>query len=159
VPFFFSGFDEEARSNGGLRHWVLEPGALNRLSPPHTDDFPLTWEDPDDPKAIGNIRLAWGDTSERNTQAVALPVAVFPPYIHARLSVQRSCFTIHGRSPDSLLTQLRPIDPSPLVARISLPTTEGERISMLQDLRLLGMSGTTMFPDLQGLAAELGNLE
>ncbi len=140
--------------------WVLGPRELNQLSPPHTADFPLTWADPDDPKAAGNIALAWAqDRSEPNAHAVTLPVAVLPTNIHTRMSAQRSCFTIHGTSHDSLLTQLDKNEPSPLVARIRLPSNAAQRRSMLEHLRFLGVSGTTMFPDLQGLAQELAAIQ
>ncbi len=130
------------------------------MSPPHTGDFPLTWVDPADPKAIGNIRLAWGDTNPQvNSDAVGLPVAIIPTYIHPRMSVQRSCFTVHGRGPDSLLTQLGAADSSPLVARVHLPANHASRKSMRHELRILGISGETMFPDLLGLAEELSETQ
>jgi hypothetical protein len=139
--------------------WVLDPRALNRLSPPYKDDFPLTWVDPQDPKAIGNIRLAWGDTDPTaNSDAVERPVAVLPPYIHPRMSVQRSCFTIHGRNDASLVEQLGTTE-SPLVARVHVDATPQRRRTMLEELHYLGVSGTTMFPDLQGLAQEIASLE
>lgn len=138
--------------------WVLDPRELNRLSPPHTGNFPLTRNDSQDPKAGGNIQLAWEDGVE-NDECVDLPVAVLPTNIHSRMSAQRSCFTIHGRSQDSLLRQLQGVSPSPIVARFTLPRTPHQRKSMLDELRVLGISGTTMFPDLHGLADELAALE
>lgn len=74
------------------------------------------------------------------------------------MSVQRSRFTVHGRNRGSLLDQLGTADESPIVARIQLPL-DITRKSMLEGLRMLGVSGQTMFPDLQGLARELAAVD
>jgi len=139
--------------------WMLDPFRLNELSVtssakhegPQTKSFPLTWFDPRGAvKNIGveNIKGAW----ELNYDGLDLPVAVHPTYLHARMSAQRSVFTIHGAKkeplcdlvPDFILRKFI-IDPS------TIP-------SMTKDLHMLGIHESTAFPDLDGLSRELSDL-
>jgi hypothetical protein len=145
---------------------MLNPHELNRLSAPSDSrmvpdasrirEFPLIWYDPDpDPPpwapprtsprvinpAFENLRGA----REEDRFGVELPVAVYPTYVHPRLRAQRSCFTIHGKRKEGLhhlLADSILIDPA-------------SRDAMLGDLRLLGVTDSVTFPDLDGLASEL----
>jgi hypothetical protein len=132
--------------------WMLNPLELNDIASRGVSsdprEFPLTWYQPDPPLlnlAYENIRGAW----EHDQQGGELPVAVYPHYVHARLRAQRSCFTIHGKRkeglcdlvPDNILKRY-PIDPDC-------------RKSMIKELRLLGVTESVAFPDLDGLASEL----
>ena len=73
--------------------WVLDPMRLNELADPKgRRQFPLSWEDPDNPMAVDNIRAAW-QYDRHDPPGVTLPVAIHPTNIHPRMSVQRSCFT------------------------------------------------------------------
>jgi hypothetical protein len=67
------------------------------------------------------------------------------------MSVQRSCFTVQGRDKRSLADQV----PSLLK---SYEIEPNERGRMRKDLRLLGISESTVWPDLDGLARELREL-
>jgi hypothetical protein len=134
--------------------WMLNPIGLNRacatpnLSP--GDQFPLTWHDPEKgPKNIGfeNIAGAW----EGDTRGTKLPVAVQPTNIHPRMSVQRSCFTVHGIDKASLADQV-----PQLLRRYDIEPKHREAIQA--DLRLLGISHLTLWPELDGLARELREL-
>lgn len=103
------------------------------------------------PTNIGsrNIRDAW--ESEREEVGTELPVAIIPTNIHPRMSVQKSCFTIHGRRrvPITRLVRGQGILKKYRISKRSVD-------SILADLRLLGVSHSTLFPDLGGLAEELG---
>lgn len=135
--------------------WMLNPIELNRLSisPGYESsgmEFPLTWHNPTNGRInIGsiNIRGAW----ENDQVGVNLPVAVLPTHIHPRLSVQRSCFTVQGKDKSSLAHRvpqhLRRYEIDPM-----------HRQQMQNDLLLLGISHSTVFPDFDGLARELGEL-
>ena len=148
--------------------WMLNPLALNDLSygqPSAVREFPLVWHDPDpnwDPKRVGrriwsrarprkvnpafeNLRGAW----ENDVPGVLLPVAIHPTYVHSRLRSQRSCFTIHGKSKSGLNT---------LVPRSMLRgyvVDLASRRCMINELALLGITDSVVFPDLDGLASEL----
>lgn len=96
----------------------------------------------------GNIRDAW--ESEKEKVGTDLPVAILPTNIHPRMSVQKSCLTIHGlkRKPLSQLVRGKGILKKYVVSK-------RVRCGLLSELRLLGVSESTLFPDLGGLAKEL----
>lgn len=81
----------------------------------------------------------------------ALPAAIDPPFLARRVAVQRSHFTIFGSNREGL-TELMQRDGSHLilfrVAKKAIPR-------MRADLTTLGVTDTTIYPDLRGLADEL----
>jgi hypothetical protein len=84
-----------------------------------------------------------------------LPVAMDPNFIAQRMLVQRSHFTIHGTDPrgiDELVDKLG-IDDQFHVVRIDADEDDIERLRW--HLSLLGVTETSIFPDLEGLAREL----
>jgi hypothetical protein len=92
-----------------------------------------------------NVRLAWGappDTGNR------LPVAVHATAIHPRITAQKGCFTIHG----TLKQPLSEIVPDRLLRQYQIL---GPLESIRSDLRMMGITYSTMFPDLDGLATDL----
>jgi hypothetical protein len=135
--------------------WMLNPIELNRLSVTSGhestgSEFPLTWhQSANGPINIGsvNIRGAW----ERDEHGVSLPVAVQPTNIHPRMSVQRSCFTVQGKDKSSLADRV-----PQLLRRYDIDSAVRQHVR--DDLRVLGISHSTVFPDLDGLARELGEL-
>jgi hypothetical protein len=134
--------------------WMLNPIELNRLSvsadqESSGSEFPLTWFHPANGINIGsvNIRGAW----ENDGPGVSLPVAVQPTNIHPRMSVQRSCFTVQGKDKSSLVDQL-----PQYLRRYEIELAV--RRQMREDLGVLGISHSTVYPDLDGLARELAEL-
>ena len=91
-----------------------------------------------------SIHAAW----THDSIVAKLPVAIRPTNIHPRMSVQRSGFTVHGENKSSLLDQV-----PQLLTRYDIEPKD--RVPMQQDLYLLGISHSTVFPDLEGLAREL----
>jgi hypothetical protein len=91
-----------------------------------------------------NINRAWG--APRGTE---LPVAVHPTTVHARITAQKGCFTVHGDIHKSLSALVEP----PILRRYRIePKGLGQ---IRDDLRLAGVTYSTMFPDLDGLSTEL----
>jgi hypothetical protein len=150
--------------------WMLNPHELNRLSTPSDPrmrpdpsrirEFPLIWMDPDPeppawapPRArarvinpaFENLRGAW----EEDRFGAELPVAVYPTYVHARLRAQRSCFTIHGKRKEGL----RSLVSDSILKQYLIDPASREAIR--DKLRLLGITDSVAFPDLDGLAREL----
>ena len=102
------------------------------------------------PTNIGNrnVRAAW---EPGNTKVgTLLPVAILPTNIHPRMSVQKSCFTIHGRVPKPLPELVRRKG-----VLFKYRISKRQRGEIIEELRLLGVSYSTIFPDLDGLAREL----
>lgn len=165
--------------------WMLDPVELNKQSaPPGYDDneFPLTWFSPENVLVtrwelvsllrlttdeditdkssrlerllsdirpnVGhlNVRGAW----ERDQVGTELPVAIHPTNIHPRMSTQKSCFTIHGMKKDSLASLVG--------ARLLRKYIVAEEAidSIKFDLQMMGITYSSLFPDLDGLARDLG---
>jgi hypothetical protein len=91
-----------------------------------------------------NIHAAW----THDSIVLKLPVAIRPTNIHPRMSVQRSGFTVHGIDKSALIDQV-----PQLLTRYDIEPKD--RIAMKQHLCLLGISHSTLWPDLDGLAKEL----
>jgi len=68
------------------------------------------------------------------------------------MSVQRSCFTVQGECESSLAGLV----PAATVRRYEIETTE--QVAIRNELRRLGISHSTIWPDLEGLAKELADL-
>lgn len=137
--------------------WMLNPLQLNHFAagaPAHEDpddlrEFPLPWFRPARPTlnaADENIRGAW----EKDGPGVSLPVAVHPSYVHGRVSAQRGCFTVHGKRKESL----HALVPPTILMRYEIdPACRRE---MGRELTVLGVTESVVYPDLDGLAKELG---
>jgi len=138
--------------------WVLNPTALNRKSvDPEaiiTSDEPtITWKT-QRPDMVNiyevNFRYAWEVKSV--TEATNLPVAVVPTSLHPRMSAQDSCFTIHGKREESLADMVG----EDCLRRLSVEIPD--RAACIRQLRTLGISHSTVYPDPDGLARELRDL-
>jgi len=83
------------------------------------------------------------------------PIALDPTFIAERMLVQHSHFTLHGhdvRGLDEMIKDLRLEDS---LFQIVIRTDSIEISYIRQRLALMGISETTIFPDLGGLAREL----
>jgi FRG domain len=83
---------------------------------------------------------------------VPYPVAIDPPHVARRVSVQRSRFTVHGKSMrglDALVARMT----KPRLVKFVIPKSVGRQI--LKDLSTCGIMQTSAFPDLVGLSKEL----
>jgi hypothetical protein len=110
--------------------------------------FALTWLGPKGGIGSENIEGAW----LKDSVGTDFPVAVHPTNIHARMSVQKSCFTVHGKEKKPLNELL---DRFGFKYLRKFVIDRGEMKKMLEDLRMLGISHATLFPDLDGLAKDL----
>jgi hypothetical protein len=134
--------DANAPGNTDAVVWMLNPMELNKLSYGDGlgEGFPINW------MHVGNIRGAW----ELDRVGTKFPVAVLPSYVHPRLGAQKACFTVHGWAKQSLKEQ---VGPDILKRDLLSPEKRGE---LRNQLRLLGVDHTTVYPDLEHLAQELG---
>jgi FRG domain len=122
--------------------WMLDPSWLNEVAN----------------KIDGGVRLSeWAETDPWFPKPFdevlhpALPLAVDPPHVARRLSVQRSHFTIHGTDKDGL-DKMAEKENARLVKILVLA---GDIVDVIDDLRTCGISETTVFPDLDALSIEL----
>ena len=131
--------------------WMLNPVGLNRLTVPDFPDmnvYPLTWFRLEGSINIGsaNVAAAW----EQDRGGTELPVAIKPTYIHPRMTAQKSCFTIWG----SNKRPLHEIVPPELLRMYRVRRNAIGRVS--RELRVMGITRSSLFPELDGLAGELG---
>jgi len=125
--------------------WVLDPSWLNDKVLPEemnlsgvalpewkeTDPwFPEPFEEPLHPK---------------------MPLAIDPPHVARRVAVQRGHFTIHGTDKNGL-DKFAGEKGAKLV---KITIAQAGIIDILDDLGTVGISETTVFPDLEGLSHEL----
>ena len=121
--------------------WVLNPVRLNEIVC-NTDSVVLANE----PQAAGYL-----PESAREELGPELPIAVDPIHVSRRLAVQRSRFTLHGRDRNGLIS-VAARHPG-ILFRISIDRNSAAAV--IDDMRICGVSETTIFPDLEGLSREL----
>lgn len=80
------------------------------------------------------------------------PIAIIPPYIDERLRVQKSCFTIHG-SLENGIHELAKTNPENRLVRLEISESAAPKIK--NSLINIGITDSTLFPDLEGLAREV----
>ena len=83
------------------------------------------------------------------------PVAIASNFTHTRMQVQRSRFTVHGEDNRSLEDIFigTDLEKKNILKRIAIKPNEAKKIFF--QLRELGISRSTLFPDLEGLAVDL----
>ena len=135
--------------------WMLNPSALLRLATGNdsiNDNVVyLTWFRPNEKHtniATENIRAAW----EHGNTPFELPAPVHPTFVHTRMNAQISRFTAHGK----LSKPMPDILPSHILKRYEIQPSKVK--DMIHELHQLGITHTTLFPDLDGLAVELKSL-
>jgi len=138
--------------------WMLDPIKLCQISTedkiPENSPLTLTWVDPAKNILRKNIDAAWG----LEEGAIDFPAAVKPTYIDVRMSVQKSCFTVHG-SVKKGLSQLVNDDKKEFNKLLNKYIIAKESVNqMKKDLMFMGITHATLFPDLPGLAKELESI-
>ncbi len=155
--------------------WILNPRKLNDMWFHKEDSFPLGWvhsqrhepmhrheyesEGQDinvpDARRIENIKRAFGGSKTKYGRDI--PEAIYPTYVHIRMNVQRSCFTIHGKKEEGM----ERIFEDTLVEKgflRKLKIMPGSAKSIRNDLMKMGISHATLFPEFDHLAKELETL-
>lgn len=139
------------KSQGRYRNsavWMLDPEWLNELVLKKFDDNYVEgvllpdWQE----------AAPWFPEPFDETLHVSQPIAVDPPHIARRVAVQRSRFTIHGRSKRGL-DVLVGREPKPRLVKLAIPKRFAGTI--LNELSTCGIVETSVFPDLDGLSREL----
>ncbi len=131
--------------------WLLNPIELNKLSaikgPPASNKGPVK----------KSYALAFRvDAPEEPPE---YPIAVAPTEVHIRITAQCGRFTIHGKDTRSFVDQFRDhaLSSDGYLVKLVIPwlPRDAPRDAIRKDLELLGISYSTLFPDLDGLAREL----
>jgi hypothetical protein len=134
-------------SGGNAIVWMMDPCQLNNLSEIYFADpneFPISWGNEHSP-AVKNIQAAF----QSDSMGMSYPICFIPTYIHPRMAVQRSTFTVHGKKKIGISSVEG-------LTHLSKFVLNGDRKeSLLEDLRLLGMSYRSLFPDFDGLGRDV----
>jgi hypothetical protein len=100
-----------------------------------------------------NIRAAWeGD----NSLATKYPVGIYPTSIHPRITVQKSTFTIWGSDKRGLAEMVEEIVDAHIVCKFVIEDSAIK--TLIKDLQFLGITRSSLFPDLDNLAKDLTDL-
>lgn len=100
-----------------------------------------------------NIEKAF---SSKPLEEFPTAIAVKTTYVHPRMQVQKSRFTVHGSDRGCLYKYHQ--KKNQLVRKgffIRMPIDREKADSILKDLEFLGISRSTIFPDLEGIMNEL----
>jgi hypothetical protein len=156
--------------------WMINPKALNVLpGSSRTPSLPLSWIGNNKqgiPECPLNIKAAF--EAKGDDRAFELPIALMPQHVHPRVTAQRSCFIVYGKNKkplEELISNIELIDNEysqgnytdigvngKIFGEIYLKKYEinpNKRELLLADLKILGISYATLFPDIDGLANEI----
>lgn len=114
-------------------------------------NFPLTWVD----CGRENIALAWEE--RKLTRGLDLPIAVPATYQDHRMIAQRSCFTVHGKALEPLPKLIKDKAGDLTDCLIEYLIDYDAIAQLMKDLALLGVTGSTIFPDLDHLAKDISS--
>jgi hypothetical protein len=132
--------------------WMLQPIALNELS--GIDAFPNTWTGTH--YGHETFRLPFHPPAQHAAiRPSTFPLAVQASAVDRRVAVQRSCFTIQGLDRTDLDKQLSFTDPKQRGMFMTFTIPRSKAPNILAELDGLGISFSTVYPDLPGLAQEL----
>jgi hypothetical protein len=138
--------------------WIMNPNVLNWVGLgssiiPGTAEDEAVFSDGtiDNEIAKKNLNAAF----KINYDAHKYPIAILSRNVHIRMQVQHSCFTVHGsdkRSYDDIYAGSDLINKGILTKISILP----EKASIILDeLREIGISRSSLFPDLEGVSYDL----
>jgi len=131
--------------------WILDPRWLHRQVNPKAKLLP----DPDEAENAQAGRLLDRYLSGRlyaRPRWPSLPIPIRPPHISPRFTVQRSCFTLHGKEKDGFATAVRR-SRNPRLAKVQI--LKNAVPDLVTSLAECGVVESTVFPDLDGLGREL----
>jgi FRG domain len=83
------------------------------------------------------------------------PIAIDPAFANQRILAQRSHFTLHGADMRSLDEMRDELDLGDGLLKVTIDSDEEGLAYLQQHLAVLGITETTIFQDLEGLAREL----
>jgi hypothetical protein len=164
---FFAVSDFAGKKIGGIDSspavWVLNPFELNKMSDPKLKRFPNTWTQS---TTLENFKIAFG-TAGQDLQYNPLkkeyfffkpstsPLAIQPSSIHARVSSQKSCFTIHGTDVSNfeIIGKKTGLTKAGFLLKYRIPKKRIKYI--MKDLFDQGVTFSSLFPDLDNLAKDL----
>ncbi len=131
--------------------WMLNPWWLNEKSTETRQLFYSHFREEENSFLLSYSRKIVPPYFQEN-KLPDYPIAVLPPHIDKRIIAQKSVFTIHGRKVDGF-ADLCSLHPNAQLAKLCL---DGSKTDIFKDqLITAGITETSVFPDLEGLAREI----
>jgi hypothetical protein len=139
--------DEKGKEKADAAVWILEPWKLNK--------FVTGTSEVVAPSAKAGMVIKHGEVYEQwlpdryddGGLLAELPVAVYPTHFSRRISSQRSCFTVHGKSINGF--DELPEDCNQYLKKVIIPHDKAHAIE--KNLSVAGIDELSIFPDLDGL--------
>lgn len=127
--------------------WVLDPWELNQWSVNESDLVITGSEFKNNPISKNYLGPVYSVLKLPDK-----PIAIVPPFNSQRITVQRGKFTIHGSNTTGLDKQFQT-----KLVKIVIP--KDNAIEIRRELRCVGISEFTLFPDLDGLCRDIRSIE
>lgn len=160
----------EVKNNGIIENMAIpkeyfDKGLIKKPrnnNPEKLSDIPNTWTK--GKIAFDNFQMAVMPVSDMkdyvdiNLYPSIYPIAIHPNYNSTRILCQRGYFTIHGieKKPlDAVLSSVDNIKDNNYLVKYIFTEDKKIQRQILDELRLMGIAHSTIFPDFDGLAKEL----
>jgi hypothetical protein len=166
--FMATNGQDEDKNPANPAVWMINPVALNHISLKINEEldeaklkeihdvFPNTWVS--GKPALENIRLAFKHPADsiHGYSATELPLAIQLTYCHPRMSAQKGCFTLYGINEGNFeeLFNLNHVMVEKGYFKKYIFDKE-QKDDIYYELQKLGITYSTVFPDLIGLSKEL----
>jgi len=171
VALFFA-VNDKSTIKDDAKIWILEPFDLNNYTvntiTGSKKSFPIIpyGYDNDIPQDLitdeGKVRLEeltrrylrmdFDHKESHVINKIYHPLAMYPLYLDERMSAQKTCFTIFGNKINGLLSIQNHDD-----FLFSIKINGSNKLSILEELKLLGIDYETIYPDLDGLGISINN--
>ena len=80
---------------------------------------------------------------------------IFPSTVHGRMRAQKACFTLHGADHRDLRDIVHERGWAATDMLVEHPIPRGKKPELADELAQAGITHSTIFPDLEGLASDL----
>lgn len=149
--------------------WVMNPGAINYLTKNHVSYNPLMSHVPyvqarmkmagyieRNGELISCFREKEPEFAELKAEELKYPIAFFPASSgNIRIAAQKGCFTIHGTDPQPIESFFFNDDIQEYLVKIKILK---DSVALFRDqLKNMGITSRSVYPDIFGLAAELSS--
>ena len=84
-----------------------------------------------------------------------LPLAISPVHVSTRITAQSGCFTLHGKEVDSIVHRSTESEAPYMLTKLVIPREKWKDFKNI--LATFHITNSCLFPDLDGLAKELGD--
>jgi len=164
-------FAIKENTDNDAKVWILQPFELNRFTfnklfdhkieapviPPLSDDHykPQELLNEDGKIRLRELTRRYLNMDFKNGKTY-YPLAIYPPFLDERMTAQKACFTIFGNESNNGLHDIIRLQKELSDKIIDEIVIDGKsKKKMLNQLRLIGIDDSSIYPDLDGLGNAL----